>query len=96
MIKKQVKQHLTTSATHLKIKVLETPGIKLSNSNTLIRDGIETGVVLKDFAQSLKRKNVPIPDIYCTLFDAAGITFNIVISRHAKKKERGAWIPSKI
>ena len=43
---------------------LDSPRIKLSNSNTLILDGIETGVLLKEFAQRLKRKNVPITDIY--------------------------------
>ena len=95
-IKKEINQHLTTSATPLINKVLESPRIKLSNSNTLILDGIETGVLLKDFAQHLKRKNVPIPDIYFTLLDAASITPDLGINRHANGKERGAWIPFKI
>ena len=95
-IKKEINQQLTTSATPLLNKILESPRIKLSNSNTLILDGIETGVLLKDFAQHLKRKNVPIPDIYFTLLDAASITPDLVINRHAKGKERGAWIPFKI
>ena len=49
-IKKEINQQLTTSATPLLNKILESPRIKLSNSNTLILDGIETGVLLKDFA----------------------------------------------
>ena len=73
------------------------PRIKLSNSNTLILDGIETtGVLLKDFAQRLKRKNVPKSDIKFTLLDAASITSDIVVKSHAKGKERGACIPLKL
>ena len=95
-LKKEINQQLSTSASSLVNKILESPRIKLSNSNTLILDGIETGVLLKDFARSLKRKNVPIPDIYFTLLDAANITPNLVVNSHAKGKERGAWIPFKI
>ena len=95
-IKKEINQHLTTSATLLLNKVLESIRIKLSNSNTLILHGIETGVLLKDFAQRLKRKNVPISDIYFTLLDAASIAPDFVVNSNAKGKERRAWIPFKI
>ena len=83
-------------AMHLVNNFLEFIRIKLSKSNTLILDAIETGVLLKDFAQRLKRKNVPVPDLYFTLFDAASITPDIVVNSHAKGKERGAWIPFRI
>ena len=66
-LKKEINQQLSSNASPLVNKTLESPRIKLSNSNTLILDGIETGVLSKDFAQRLKRKNVPIPDIYFTL-----------------------------
>ena len=92
----EINQQLYTSASPLLNRSLESPCIKLSNSSTLILDGIETGVLLKDFAQHLKRKNLPIPDIYFTLLDAASITPNLVINSHANGKERGAWIPFKI
>ena len=95
-LKKEINQQLFKSASPLVNKILETPRIKLSNSNTLILDGIETGVLLKDSAQRLKRKNVPIPVIYFTLLDAASITPNFVVDSQAKGKERGAWIPFKI
>ena len=88
-LKKEINQQLFTSASPLN-KILESPRIKLSSSNTLILDGIETGLLLKDFAQPLKRKNVPIPDIYFTSLDAASITPNLVVNSHAKGKERGA------
>ena len=95
-IKTEINQHLITSATPLINKLLESPCIKLSNSNTLILDGIETGVLLKGFTQRLKRKNVSIPDIYFTLLDAASITPDLVVNSHAKGRKRGAWIPFKI
>ena len=70
--------------------------VNFQHTNTLNLDGMETGVLLKDFAQRLKRKNLPIPDTYFTLLDAASITADLVVDSHAKGKERGAWIPFKI
>ena len=95
-LKKEINQRLSTSASPLVNKILESPRIRLSNSNTLILDGIETGVLLKDFAQRWKRKYVPITDIYFTLLDTDSITPNLVVNSHAKGKERVAWIPFKI
>ena len=87
-LKKEVDQQLSTSASPLINKYLKSPRIKLSTSNTLILDGIDTGVLLKDFAQRLKRKNVPVPDIYFTLLDAASITDDLGVNSHTKGKER--------
>ena len=95
-LKKEINQQLSTSRFPLVNKILESPRIKLSNSNPLILDGIETGVLLKDFAQRLKRKNVAIPDFYFNLLDPVSITTNLVVNSHAKGKERRAWIPFKI
>ena len=89
-LKKELNQHLSTIASPRVNKCLESPRIRLSNSNTLILDGIDSGVLLKDFAQHLKRKDVPVPDIYLTLLDAAGITPDIVVNSHAEGKGRGA------
>ena len=94
-LKKENNQQFSTSASPLANKLLESPCIKLSNSNTSILDRIETGVLLKDFAQRLKRKNVAIPVIYFTLLDAASITPNLVVNKHAKGKERGLGSLSK-
>ena len=91
-LKKEINQELSTSSSPLVNKVLESFRIRLSNSNVLIMDGIETGVLLKDFAQCLKRQNLPIPDIYFTLIDAASITPDSVLNSHAKGKGRGALI----
>ena len=46
------------------------PRIKLPKSQTLIIDGLETGVLLSDFAQHLRRKNLDVSDFYFILLDA--------------------------
>ena len=62
-LKKEIHRQLSKSASPPVNKILESPRIKLSNSHNLILDGIETGVLLKDTAQRLKRKNAPVPDV---------------------------------
>ena len=42
-------------------KILSFPRIKVSNSQTLILDGVETGISLLNFTQELRRKNEDIP-----------------------------------
>ena len=94
-LKKGNSQQLSPGASTLINKILESPHIKPWNSNTLIVVGMETGGLLKDFAQRLKHKNVPIHDIYFTLLDAASITLDLVVNSHAIGKKRWAWIPFK-
>ena len=95
-VKKEGIQHLISSATLLLNKFLEFPRLKLSNSNAINLDGIETGLLLKNFVQHLKRKDVAIPDIYFVLLDAVSITTDLVINSHATAKERGDCISFKI
>ena len=64
------------------------PRIQLSNSQTLILDGVETEISLIYFAQQLRRKNAEVPDIYFTLLDAAGISPTPILNQNAKTKER--------
>ena len=61
-LKNEINQQLSTSASPLVNETLESPRIKTSDSKILLLDGIETDVMLNDFAQQLKRKNVPVPD----------------------------------
>ena len=77
-------------------KILSCPRIKLSNSQTIILDGVDTGVLISDFTLHLRRKNADVPDIYFTLLDAAGISPSLVVNQNAKTKERGSWIPFKV
>ena len=95
-VKKDINKNLFAKADALVDKDLSSPRIKLSTSNFLILDGTDTGVSLTDFAQTLKRKNLAVPDIYFTLLDAADITPSLVLNKNAKEKERGSWIPFKI
>ena len=77
-------------------KILSCSRIKLSNSQTLILDGVDTGVLISDFTLHLRRKNADVPDIYFTLLDAAGISPSLVFNQNAKAKERGSWVPFKV
>ena len=73
-LKKEINKKLFSKADSLVDRILSCPRIKLSNSQTLILDGVETGFFLSNFAQQLRRKNADVPDIYFTLLDAAGIS----------------------
>ena len=53
-------------ADHLIDKILSCSRIKLSNSQTIILDGVDTGVLISDFTLHLHRKNADVPDIYFT------------------------------
>ena len=95
-LKKEINKKLFSKADSLVDKILSCPRIKLSRSQTLFLDGVETGFFLPDFAQQLRRKNADVPDIYFTLLDAAGISPTLILNRNAKAKERGSWVPFKI
>ena len=77
-------------------KILSLSRIKLSNSQTIILDGVDTGVLISDFILHLRQKNADIPDIYSTLLDAAGISHSLVFNQIAKAKDRGSCIPFKV
>ena len=77
-------------------KILSCSRIKLSNSQTIVLDGVDTGVLISDFTLHLRRKNADVPDIYFTLFDAAGKSPSLVFNQNAKAKERESWIPFKV
>ena len=95
-LKKEKNKKLFSKADSLVDKILSCPRMKLSNLQTLIFDGVESGVFLSDFAQQLRRKNADVPDIYFTLLDAAGISPTLILNQNAKAKERGSWVPFKI
>ena len=95
-LKKEINKDLCSKADSLVDKILSCPRIKLSYSETLIFDGVETGIFLSDFAQQLRRKNADVPDIYFTSIDAAGISPSLILNQNAKAEERGSWVPFKI
>ena len=65
---------LFCKADPLKDKILSCSRIKLSNSQTKILDGVDTGVLISGFTLHLRRKEADVLDIYFTLLDAAGIS----------------------
>ena len=77
-------------------KIFSCSRINLSTSQTIVLDGIDTGVLISDFTLHLLRKNADVPDIYFTLLHAAGISPSLVFNQNAKAKERGSWIPFKV
>ena len=87
---------LFSKADSLVDKILSSPRIKLSNSNTLISDGVEIGILLSDFAQQMRRKNADVPHIYFALLGAAGISPTLILNKNAKAQERGSWVPFEI
>ena len=62
--------------------------MKLSNLPTLFLDGVETGVLLSDFAKQFRRTNSDVPDIYFTLLDAAGIFPTLVLNRQSRRERK--------
>ena len=95
-LKRDINKKLFGKADTLIDKILSCSRIKLSNLQTKILDGVDTGVVVSDFTLHLRRKNVVVPDIYFTLLDAAGISRSVVFNQNPKAKERGSWIPFKV
>ena len=93
---KKINKQNFSKADSLVDKILSCPRIKLSLSQTLILEGVETGISLLDFPQQLRRKNGDILDIYFTLLDAVGISPTLILNQNAKAKERGSWVPFKI
>ena len=77
-------------------KILSCSRIKLPNSQTIILDGVDTGVLISDFTLLLRRKIEDVPDIYFTLLDAAGISSSLVFNQNAKAKYRGSCVPFKV
>ena len=95
-LKRDINKKLFGKADTLIDKILSCSRIKLSNSQTIILDGVDTGVLISDFTLHLRRKNADVPDIYFTLLDAAGISPSLGFNQNAKAKDRGSWIPFKV
>ena len=71
----------------LKDKSLSCSRIKHSNSQAIIVDGVDTGVLLLDFTQQSCRKNLHVPHLYFTLLDAAGISPSLMKQNETKDSQ---------
>ena len=72
---------------------LSCPRIKVSMQQTSVLDGVDTGDLLSDFAQRLRRENADVPVFYFSFFDSAGISQTLFLNQNSKTKERGSWVP---
>ena len=95
-LKRDINKKLFGKADTLIDKMLPCYCIKLSNSPTIILDGVDTGVLISGFTQHLRRKSADVPDIYFTLLDAAGISPSLVFNQNTKAKDRGSWVPFEV
>ena len=95
-LKRDINKKLFGKADTLIDKTLSCSRIKLSNSQTIILDGVDTGVLISNFTLRLRRKNANVPDIYFTLLDAAGVSPSLVFNQNAKAKDRGSWVSFKV
>ena len=95
-LKRDITKKLFVEADTLIDKILSCSRIKLSKSQTIILDGVNTGVLISDFTVPLRRKNADVPDIYFTLLDAAGTSPSLVFNQNAKTKDRGSWVLFKV
>ena len=95
-LKREINKKLFGEADTLIDKILFCSRIKLSNSQTKKLDGVDTGVLISDFAQHLRRKNADVPDIYFTLLYAAGISPSLDFNQNAKATDRGSSVPFKV
>ena len=96
LINREINKKLFAKAEPLVDKILSSPRIKHSNPKTIFLDGVETGVLLSDFAQQLRCKIAAVPDLYSTLLDSDGISPTLVLNQNAKTKKRQSWAPFKI
>ena len=95
-LKKEINKKQFAKADSPIDNILSGPRIKLSNWQTLELDSVETGVLMSDFAQQLRRKKTDIRDFYFTLPDAAGISPILVPKQNVKTKERESWVSFEI
>ena len=86
----------TSNKKHIFDLILNSPRIKLSQSDNIILENRDTKETIVDFVCALKRKNTNFPDIYCTILEATQLPPKLVINKNAKAKDGGTWIPFKV
>ena len=86
----------TSKNKHINDLILNSPRIKLSQSDNIILDNRDTKESIVEFVCALKRKNTDFPDIYFIILEATQLPPKLVINKNATTKDRGTWIPFKI
>ena len=78
----------TSNNKHLIDLTLNSPRIRLNQSENIILDNRDTKQSIVDFVCALKRKNTDFPDIYFTILEATQIPQNLLSTRMPKTEER--------
>ena len=86
----------TSNNRHIIYLILNSPRIKLSQSDKSIFDNRDTKESIVDFVCALKQKNTDFPDIYFTILRATQFPLKLVTNKNAKAKDGGTWIPFEI
>ena len=86
----------TNNNQHIIDSFLNSPRIKLSQSDNFIIENRDKKESIVDFVCALKIKKTDCPDIYLTILEAIQLPPKFVINKNAKAKDRGTWIPFKI
>ena len=86
----------TSNNKHINDLILNSPRIKLSQSDNIILDNRDTDEPIADFVCALKQKNTNFLDIYFIILEATQFPPKLVINKKDKAKDRGTWIPFKI
>ena len=95
-LKKEINEKLLAKADHLVDKLLCCPHIKLSNSQTLILDDVQTGVCLSDVAEQHRRNNADVTDIYYFTWRCWYIWNFGSESKYQSQRKREKRVPFKI
>ena len=95
-LKKDNYKKLFGKADTLIDKISSGSRIKFAISQTIILDGVDSGVLISDFTQHLRRKNVDFPDIYFTLLDTAGLSTSLVFNQNVRAKDRRSRVLFKV
>ena len=86
----------TSNNKHLIDLILNSPAIRLSQSENIKLDNRDRKESSADFVCALKRKNTNFLVIYFTILEATQIPPKLVINKNAKAKDRRTCIPLKI
>ena len=78
----------TSNNNHIIDFIVNSPGIKISQSDNIILDNRDTIESIVDFVCALKQKNTDFPVIYFTILEATHIPPKLVTNKNAKAKDR--------
>ena len=78
----------TSNNKHLIDLILNSPRIRLKQSEIIILDNRDTKDSIVDFVCALKRKNTDFPVFYFNILEATQIPPKLVVNKNAKAKDR--------